>query len=113
MSETPPCPECHSEYSYIDRDFLNCSSCGHEWVAEQKETTQPTKIFKDANGNTLQDGDTVSVLKDLKVKGTSLVIKVGTKVKGIKLIEGDHDIDCKIKGIGQMQLKTKFVKKVN
>ncbi len=115
MSALPPCLKCQSPYTYEDRSNFVCPECGHEWPQEggeaSIETPDAEKVFKDANGNVLQDGDTVVVIKDLKVKGTSLVIKVGTKVKGIRLIEGDHDIDCKIKGIGPMQLKTEFVKK--
>ncbi|VAW14998.1 Protein PhnA [hydrothermal vent metagenome] len=90
-----------------------CPECGHEWGNESKiESTENENIVKDANGNVLKDGDTVSVVKDLKIKGTSSVVKVGTKVKNIRLVEGDHDIDCKIEGVGAMQLKSKFVKKV-
>ncbi len=113
MSDTPNCPKCNSEYAYLDRELFTCPECNHEWTQAESDAAEPKqKIFKDANGNTLSDGDTVTVIKDLKVKGSSLVVKVGTKVKNIKLIDGDHDIDCKIKGIGSMQLKTIFVKKV-
>jgi protein PhnA len=113
MSTLPPCPKCGSEYTYEDDEMLVCPECAHEWPknAAVIEETSETLIIKDSNGNLLQDGDTVTVIKDLKVKGTSLVVKVGTKVKGIRLIEGDHDIDCKIDGIGPMQLKSEFVKK--
>lgn len=91
--------------------MLVCPECAHEWSANATE--QPSaKIWKDANGNILQDGDSVSVIKDLKVKGSSSVVKVGTKVKGIRLVDGDHDIDCNIPGIGKMGLKTEFVKKI-
>jgi protein PhnA len=90
-----------------------CPECSHEWPQDhQTENTSDSRIIKDSNGNELQDGDTVTVIKDLKVKGSSLVVKVGTKVKNIRLIEGDHDIDCKIDGIGAMKLKSEFVKKV-
>ena len=92
----PPCPECHSEYGYADRDLLVCPECGHEWLAAKQTDTQDGPQFKDANGNILVDGDTVTVIKDLKVKGSSAVVKVGTKVRNIRLSEGDHDIDCKI-----------------
>ncbi len=109
----PPCPECRSEYGYADRDLLICPECGHEWLATpQGDSTDGGPQFKDANGNILVDGDTVTVIKDLKVKGSSTVVKVGTKVRNIRLIEGDHDIDCKIDGIGAMKLKSEFVKKV-
>lgn len=90
-----------------------CPECGHEWSAESGPVNEhDSRAVKDANGNTLNDGDTISVIKDLKVKGASSVIKVGTKVKNIRLVEGDHDIDCKIDGIGAMKLKSEFVKKV-
>ena len=108
----PPCPQCSSEYSYEDGVMLICSECAHEW-AKDAETDDGGVITKDANGNVLQDGDTVAVIKDLKVKGSSSVVKVGTKVKNIRLVGGDHDIDCKITGIGAMKLKSEFVKKVN
>ncbi|MFK8139238.1 MAG: zinc ribbon domain-containing protein YjdM, partial [Bdellovibrionales bacterium] len=98
-------------------DLFICPECANEW--SENQTPEPdivqeqSKVFKDANGIVLSDGDTVTVIKDLKVKGSSTVVKLGTKVKGIRLVDGDHDIDCKIKGIGAMQLKTQFVKKVN
>ena len=112
MSTLPPCPKCHDEYTYEDGNLLICPSCGHEWnPAEAGASTEAAKVWKDANGNVLQDGDTVTLVKDLKIKGSSSVVKVGTKVKNIRLIEGDHDIDCKIDGFGPMQLKTEFVKK--
>ena len=112
MSQFPPCPTCQSVYTYADGDNLVCPECGHEWSAVTGENTEDLKIVKDANGNVLQDGDSVTVIKDLKVKGSSLVIKVGTKVKNIRLVEGDHDIDCKIDGVGAMKLKSEFVKKI-
>lgn len=113
MSNTPACPQCRSSYAYEDRGFWNCPECGHEWSAStiQAEDAQ-AKVIKDAHGTPLQDGDTVSVIKDLKIKGSSSVVKVGTKVRDIRLVDGDHDIDCKIPGIGQMGLKSEFVKKV-
>ena len=112
MNSVPPCPKCGSEYSYKDGVLFICPECAHEWSGEAEETTLITALtVKDANGNLLQDGDTVTVIKDLKVKGSSLVVKVGTKVKNIRLVEGDHDIDCKIEGIGPMKLKSQFVKK--
>lgn len=114
MSEIPACPKCKSEYAYEDGAMFVCPDCGHEWTpcGEEAETPAAEKVIKDANGNVLQDGDTVSVIKDLKIKGSSLVVKVGTKVKNIRLVDGDHDIDCKIPGIGAMGLKSEFVKKV-
>jgi protein PhnA len=113
MSNTPICPACGSEYSYPDGDLLICSMCAHEWQPGAEGTSgDDARVIKDANGNVLQDGDTVTVIKDLKVKGSSLVVKVGTKVKNIRLVDGDHDIDCKIDGIGAMKLKSEFVKKV-
>ncbi len=111
MSDTlPPCPECSSTYVYQVDSLLNCPECGHEWVPGADGATAST--VRDSVGNVLEDGDTVTVIKDLKVKGSSTVVKVGTKVRGIRLVEGDHDIDCKIPGIGQMSLKSQFVKKV-
>ncbi|MDX1754548.1 MAG: zinc ribbon domain-containing protein YjdM [Marinobacter sp.] len=112
MSTLPPCPECGSEYTYEDGAMLVCPECAHEWSANEPESaTEAGKVVRDANGNELQDGDTVTVIKDLKIKGSSSVVKVGTKVKNIRLVEGDHDIDCKIDGIGAMKLKSEFVKK--
>lgn len=110
MSLIPPCPKCGSEYAYEDGAMFICPECAHEW--SPNEPVSEGKVYRDANGNELQDGDTVTVIKDLKVKGSSLVVKVGTKVKNIRLTdEGDHDIDCKVDGIGPMKLKTEFVKK--
>jgi len=112
MSNPPPCPQCGSEFTYQDGALLMCPECAHEWSPDEAaDSGDAEKVFKDANGNILQDGDTVTVIKDLKVKGSSLVVKVGTKVKNIRLVEGDHDIDCKIDGIGAMKLKSEFVKK--
>ncbi len=110
MSDLPSCPQCQSEYVYEDGSLLICPECGHEFSHEAQEAD---KIWKDANGTVLQDGDTVTVIKDLKIKGSSSVVKVGTKVKNIRLVDGDHDIDCKIPGVGAMGLKTEFVKKVS
>jgi protein PhnA len=113
MSHLPHCPECDAQYSYEDGLLLVCPMCAHEWPrVDDHDTSEKTSEIKDANGHVLQDGDSVSVIKDLKVKGTSLVVKVGTKVKNIRLVEGDHDIDCKIQGIGAMKLKSQFVKKI-
>ncbi len=110
MSDLPNCPECASEYTYEDRNQYVCPECGHEWSRNAEEVVEEAAVT-DANGNALADGDTVTVIKDLKVKGSSSVIKVGTRVKNIRLVEGDHDIDCKIDGIGAMKLKSQFVKK--
>ncbi len=113
MVDLPKCPTCDSEYTYEQGDFFVCPECAHEWLKTASETVSDAqKIIKDANGNVLNDGDTITVIKDLKVKGSSLVVKVGTKVKNIRLIDGDHDIDCKIDGIGAMKLKSQFVKKI-
>ena len=112
MSDLPKCPECGSEYTYEDGEMYICPECAHEWPKGGAETPVEEGLdVKDANGAPLQDGDTVTVIKDLKVKGSSLVVKVGTKVKNIRLVEGDHNIDCKIDGIGAMKLKSEFVKK--
>jgi protein PhnA len=112
MTVLPPCPKCSSEFTYEDGSLYICPECAFEWPAGETIATETTKVFKDANGNILQDGDTVTVIKDLKVKGTSSSVKVGTKVKNIRLVDGDHDIDCKIEGFGAMKLKSEFVKKV-
>ena len=112
MSSLPPCPECQSEYVYADGEMLICPECAHEWAANADQSAdESARVFKDSVGNTLQDGDSVIVIKDLKVKGSSLVVKGGTKVRNIRLVDGDHDIDCKIDGIGAMKLKSEFVKK--
>ena len=112
MSELPSCPQCQSAYTYEDRGLFVCPECGHEWSGNEVDTELDDGLkINDANGNPLADGDTVTVIKDLKVKGSSSVVKVGTKVKNIRLVEGDHDIDCKIDGIGPMKLKSEFVKK--
>jgi len=113
MSALPNCPKCHSEYTYEDGILFVCPECAHEWNLEREnENSEDKKIIKDANGNVLNDGDSVTVIKDLKVKGSSLIVKIGTKVKSIRLVDGDHDIDCKIDGFGAMKLKSEFVKKV-
>ncbi len=111
MNNLPVCPECSSEYTYQDGSLYICPECAHEWGKDEVDSKE--LVIKDANGNPLQNGDSVSVIKDLKIKGSSLVIKVGTKVKNIRLVEGDHDIDCKVDGIGAMQLKSEFVKQVS
>lgn len=112
MSEFPNCIKCGSEYTYEDREMYICPECAHEWSKDESNVSEEGLIVKDSNGNLLQDGDSISVIKDLKVKGSSSVVKVGTKVKNIRLVEGDHDIDCKIDGIGAMKLKSEFVKKI-
>lgn len=112
MSNLPNCPLCQSEYTYEDRGLFVCPECAHEWNLEHDTENSVEKLIKDANGNILSDGDTVTIIKDLKVKGSSSVLKIGTKVKNIRLVEGDHDIDCKIDGFGAMKLKSEFVKKV-
>ena len=112
MSALPRCPECSSEYTYEDGSMYVCPECAHEWSKEAgTDSAEQKRVWRDANGNELQDGDSVTVIKDLKIKGSSSVVKVGTKVKNIRLVDGDHDIDCKIDGIGAMQLKSEFVKK--
>jgi protein PhnA len=111
MLDLPNCPKCNSEYTYENGSLFVCPECGHEWTLEA-EKSEDKRIIKDANGNVLNDGDTVTVIKDLKVKGSSSVLKIGTKVKGIRLVDGDHDIDCKIDGFGAMKLKSEFVRKV-
>jgi protein PhnA len=114
MSDLPACPNCNSSLTYEDADLFICPECGHEWsrhATQQTEAADPLRIIRDAVGNELRDGDAVTVIKDLKVKGSSLVVKMGTKVKNIRLVEGDHDVDCKIEGIGAMQLKSEFVRK--
>ncbi len=112
MSDLPKCPKCSSEYTYEDGNMYVCPECAHEWSQDASaDSSDDGDVIKDSNGNTLVDGDTVTVIKDLKVKGSSLVVKVGTKVKNIRLVGGDHDIDCKIDGIGAMKLKSEFVKK--
>ncbi|MGG4268515.1 zinc ribbon domain-containing protein YjdM [Peribacillus simplex] len=112
MSDFPNCPACNSEYTYEDGSLFVCPECANEWTMESEAENSDQKIIKDANGNALNDGDTVTVIKDLKVKGSSSVLKMGTKVKSIRLVDGDHDIDCKIDGFGAMKLKSQFVKKV-
>jgi protein PhnA len=113
MSNLPPCPTCNSAFTYEDRDNLVCPECAHEWPAAGAPiaVAEEARVVRDANGNVLQDGDSVIVMKDLKVKGSTSPLKAGTKVKKIRLVEGDHDIDCKIDGFGAMQLKSEFVKK--
>jgi len=112
MSQLPPCPQCSSTYTYEDGPLYVCPECAHEWShAVAPEASAEQRVVRDAFGNELQDGDSVTVIKDLKIKGSSAVVKVGTKVRNIRIVDGDHDIDCKIDGIGAMSLKSEFVKK--
>lgn len=111
MNNSPKCPTCSSEYTYEDGNMFVCPECAHEWPKNPTEKTESDIVVRDAFGTELKDGDSLTVIKDLKVKGSSLVVKVGTKVKNIRIVSGDHDIDCKIDGIGAMQLKSEFVKK--
>lgn len=111
MEQLPNCPQCNSAYTYEDGSMLVCPECAHEWSAQDTEAVEEGLVVRDANGNLLADGDTVTVIKDLKVKGSSSTLKIGTRVKNIRLVEGDHNIDCKIDGFGAMKLKSEFVKK--
>lgn len=112
MTDLPQCPQCDSAFTYHDGTLFVCPECGHEWSGEAETSSDADEAAaRDANGNPLADGDTVTVIKDLKLKGGSGVVKVGTKVKNIRLVDGDHDIDCKVPGIGPMKLKSEFVKK--
>jgi protein PhnA len=113
MSELPRCPKCDSEYTYADGLLYICPECAHEWAqVAPLDASDAAKVVRDAVGNVLADGDAVTVIKDLKVKGSSSVVKVGTKVRNIRLVDGDHDIECRIDGIGHMGLKSDFVRKV-
>lgn len=112
MSDLPNCIKCDFEYIYEERDNYICPECSHEWPQNEALIEEEEVVIKDANGNVLRDGDTVSIIKDLKIKGSSSAVKVGTKVKNIRLVAGDHDIDCKVPGFGAMGLKSEFVKKV-
>ena len=113
MSALPPCPNCSSAYAYEDRGLLVCPECAHEWspVDASADATEGPREVRDAHGTVLRDGDTVTLIKDLKVKGATSALKVGTRVKNIRLVDGDHNIDCKIDGFGAMALKSEFVKK--
>lgn len=113
MDNLPNCPKCNSEYAYEDGNMLICPECAHEWAAgSENQASENDKVVKDANGNVLNDGDSVTIIKDLKVKGATGALKKGTKVKNIRLVDGDHNIDCKIDGFGSMSLKSEFVKKI-
>ncbi|WP_321934071.1 zinc ribbon domain-containing protein YjdM [Paraburkholderia sp. J8-2] len=112
MSALPRCPKCNSEFTYEDGDVYICPECAHEWSRQAAAPAETAgRVYRDSAGNVLQDGDTVTVIKDLKLKGSGGVIKMGTKVKNIRLVDSDHDIDCKIEGFGAMSLKSEFVKK--
>ena len=111
MSDLPNCPKCEASFTYLDRDLYTCPECAHEWSEADAQAAADAKLVKDANGTVLENGDNVTVIKDLKLKGSSQVVKVGTKVRNIRLVEGDHNIDCKVDGIGQMGLKSEFVRK--
>lgn len=112
MSNLPNCPKCKSEHTYEDGSMIVCPECAHEWTTDAESVQEDVLLVKDANGNILSDGDSVSIIKDLKVKGSSSSLKIGTKVNNIRLVEGDHNIDCKIEGFGAMKLKSEFVKKL-
>lgn len=113
MAALPNCPKCNSEYTYEDGNMFVCPECAHEWSQQVvSENNEEQQVVKDSNGNVLNDGDAVTVIKDLKVKGSSSTLKQGTKVKSIRIVEGDHNIDCKIDGFGAMKLKSEFVKKI-
>ncbi|MDD2366520.1 MAG: zinc ribbon domain-containing protein YjdM [Desulfuromonadaceae bacterium] len=111
MSQLPKCPKCSSEYTYEDGEMFICPECANEWVIAPAETSDEESVVRDAFGNELKAGDSITVIKDLKIKGSSSVVKVGSKIRIIRLVSGDHNIDCKIDGIGAMQLKSEFVKK--
>ncbi len=114
MSTLPPCLKCNSQYTYEDGGLYICPECAHEWSAHAATESgeNSNKVYRDSAGNVLQDGDTVTVIKDLKLKGSGGTVKMGTKVKNIRLVDSDHDIDCKIDGFGAMSLKSEFVRKV-
>ena len=111
MEKLPKCPMCGSEYTYEDRNLFICPECAHEWTGAGTDALETENVVKDVNGNILNEGDSVAIIKDLKVKGSSSVLKIGTKVKNIRLVDGDHNIDCQIDGFGAMALKSEFVKK--
>ena len=116
MNETPKCPKCAFDYPYENGELWVCPECAYEWaIGEVTATAEATGqlTVKDASGNLLADGDSVTVIKDLKVKGASTSLKVGTKVRNIRLVDGDHNIDCKIEGFGAMKLKSEFVRKIS
>ncbi|WP_173234665.1 MULTISPECIES: zinc ribbon domain-containing protein YjdM [unclassified Streptococcus] len=112
MNNLPNCPKCNSEYVYEDGALLVCPECAHEWNPAEVADVEEGLVAIDANGNKLSDGDTVTLIKDLKVKGAPKDLKQGTRVKNIRIVEGDHNIDCKIDGFGAMKLKSEYVKKI-
>lgn len=112
MENFPNCPQCNSEYTYHDGNLYVCPECGHEWTGSVEEQEAQENLVRDSNGTILNDGDTITIIKDLKVKGAPKPLKMGTRVKNIRLVDGDHNIDCKIEGFGAMQLKSEFVKKI-
>lgn len=113
MQSLPPCPQCASALVYEDGALLICPECAYEWApASADDSADEAPVYRDVNGVTLTDGDTVTVIKDLKVKGAAQTLKAGTKVQNIRLVGGDHDIDCRIEGFGAMKLKSEFVRKV-
>lgn len=109
--QLPPCPKCGSEFTYADQSMIICPECGHEWNPNEVVADEDALVVRDSNGNQLEEGDYVTLIKDLKVKGSSSTAKIGTRVKINRLVDGDHNIDCKIDGIGPMMLKSEFVKK--
>ncbi len=112
MTTLPNCPKCDSPYTYERDGLFVCPECAEEWTAAgTAEAAEETLVVRDANGNLLQDGDAVVLIKDLKVKGSPSPLKMGTKVKNVRLVDGDHNLDCKIDGFGAMRLKSEFVKK--
>lgn len=112
MNNLPNCPKYNSEYVYEDGALLVCPECAHEWNPAEVAEVEEGLVAIDANGNKLTDGDTVTLIKDLKVKGAPKDLKQGTRVKNIRIVEGDHNIDCKIDGFGAMKLKSEFVRKI-
>lgn len=114
MNSYPPCPKCHSQFTYEDCDLLVCPECAHEWTKTSSDShvDEPFKV-KDANGNDLYEGDNATLIKDLKVKGSSSVLKIGTKIRINRIVDGDHNIDCRVDKVGEMMLKSEFVKKAS
>ncbi len=112
MRALPPCPDCQAEYTYEDRDLLTCAACGHEWQQASDDSASDMRVrVSDANGNDLFEGDSATLIKDLKVRASSSVLKVGTKVKIKRIVDGDHNIDCRVDKSVEMMLKSEFVKK--